>query len=178
MSLGSSARATALLVIAAAVLVGCTARQSTEQYEQRLEQALSVRSKVTDQLDTRSISDPNAFAAASKQVVSALDELDADPPPRAVVDAHDRMVQGLEGLAALLDRMGRCEELTKASEQDARACRQSISQDVYDEIRNDFGEADTIYRQEGFSLPGLGSGEDKADGSDQLGGATDGGDEL
>jgi hypothetical protein len=73
-----------------------------------------------------------------------------------------------------------------ASVEQGRACRHAITQDVYDEIRNDFGEANTIYRQEGILLPGLGgesgasgggSGE-SGSGGDNLGDDPSGGDEL
>ena len=56
-----------------------------------------------------------------------------------------------------------------------KACRQSIGQDVYDAIRNDFDEANTIYREEGLALPGLGGDEDA---EDSLGEDPEGGDEL
>ncbi|MCW2955381.1 MAG: hypothetical protein JWO69_250 [Thermoleophilia bacterium] len=170
----------AALSTAALVLSGCTARQSRDQYETRLEQAVSVRTEVTGDLDERELGSMESFETATDEVSRALRELDADAPPRDVEDAHERMVRGLEGLVALLDRRGRCEALVQHSEQDARACRQSIGQDVYDQIRNDFGEADTIYRQEGFSLPGMGGGEGETDGGDDLdgGAAPDGGDEL
>jgi hypothetical protein len=81
----------------------------------------------------------------------------------------------MEGLVTLLDRLGRCEALARASEQDRRACRQSIGQDVFDTIRNDFTEANTIYRQEGLSLSGQG-GESEAE--DSLDDDPEGGDEL
>jgi hypothetical protein len=131
---------------------------------------------VAQQLDQRTLADAGAFEAAAQEVRSSLDELDADPPPRNLQDAHESMVSGMEGLSTLLDRLGRCEALAQASQQDRRACRQSIGQDVYDAIRNDFDEANTIYREEGLSLPGLGGGENS---EDSLGeGDPEGGDEL
>lgn len=159
------------------MLAGCTARQSQDQYEERLEQAIAVRQNVSSQLESQQLGDAKAYEQASGEVLSALDELDADPPPRNLQDAHESMVNGMEGLATLLDRLGRCESLAQASEQDRRACRQSIGQDVYDEIRNDFDEANTIYREEGLSLPGLGGNEGA---EDDLGGGGDPGegDEL
>jgi hypothetical protein len=163
------------LACAGAVVSGCTARQSQDEYEQRLERAVAVRDDVSARMNAHELETSADYDAASRRVGSALDELDADAPPRDLEDAHDRMVDGLDGLAALLQRLGRCEALAKASEQDRRACRQSIGQDTYDTIRNDFVEANTIYRQEGVSLPGLGSGGDAGPGE-----ATDpeGGDEL
>jgi hypothetical protein len=176
------ARASAMLVAPSLVLValslvlgGCTARQSQDQYEERLEQALAVRHDVAQKMDQQSFADAKDYQLASEQVLGSLDELDADPPPRNLQDAHDSMVSGMEGLATLLDRLGRCEALAQASQQDRRACRQSIGQDVYDAIRNDFDEANTIYREEGLSLPGLG-GEEGAE--DSLGEDPEGGDEL
>lgn len=157
------------------MLAGCTARQSQDQYEGRLEQALTVREATSQQLERRAFADAAAYELAAQEVVAALDELDADPPPRNLEDAHASMVSGMEGLSTLLDRLGRCEALLKASAQDRRACRQSISQDVYDSIRNDFAEANTIYREEGLALPGLG-GDESAE--DSLGEDPEGGDEL
>ncbi len=168
-------RVSVLLVASSFVLGGCTARQSQDQYEGRLEHALQVRADTAQKLEQHGFADAAAYDLAAQDVVAALDELDADPPPRNLVDAHESMVSGLEGLAALLDRLGRCESLAQASAQDRRACRQSISQDVYDAIRNDFAEANTIYREEGLALPGLGGDEDA---EDSLGEDPEGGDEL
>ncbi len=147
---------------------GCTARQSQDEYEQRLDHAMTVREEVSAKLAAREYATPAQYDAASAKVADASDELDADAPPRKFEDAHDRMVDGMEGLSALLQRLGRCEALAKASDQDRRACRQSIGQDVYDTIRNDFAEADTIYGQEGISVPDSGDG----DGQDPGGGDT------
>lgn len=168
-----------LLVVAAATsLTGCTARQSRDQYEERLAQAVAVRQEVSSQLDDGTLKEPAQFEAAASKVQSSLEDLDADPAPRGLDAAHDSMISALDGLGALLGRLGRCARLSDTSEQDARACRQSISQDVYDQIRNDFREADTIYREEGLSVPGLGASEDDgtSTGSDVLGGGK--GDEL
>ncbi len=157
------------------MLGGCTARQSQDQYEGRLEQALEVRHDVAQKLDQRAYANAAAYQVASQSVMTSLDELDADPPPRNLQEAHESMVSGMEGLSTLLAKLGRCEALAQASEQDRRACRQSIGQDVYDAIRNDFDEANTIYRKEGLSLPGLG-GDENAE--DSLGEDPEGGDEL
>lgn len=157
------------------LLAGCTPRQSESQYQERVDQAAKVQLEVSAQLDARQLDDAVAYDAAAKRVAGSLEELDADPPPRNLEGAHERMVAGMEGLRALLDRMGRCEALAAASEQDRRACRQSIGQDVFDTIRNDFAEANTIYRQEGMSLPGQG-GDSEA--KDSLGEDPEGGDEL
>lgn len=164
-----------LLVALSLVLGGCTARQSQDQYETRLEQALKTREDTAQMLEKRGFADAAAYDLAAQDVIAALDELDADAPPRNLEGAHESMVSGLEGLSALLDRLGRCEALAAASAQDRRACRQSISQDVYDAIRNDFAEANTIYLEEGLALPGLG-GKDGAE--DSLGEDPEGGDEL
>lgn len=162
-----------------AVLVasGCTARQSQEQYEERVIQALEVEREVGGQMDARQLNDAAAYDAAAARVAHSLDELDADPPPRNMRAAHDRMVEGMEGLHALLGRLGRCEALATASAQDRRACLQSIEQDVFDTIRNDFTEANTIYRQEGLALPGQGSEAD-AEQQDSLDDDSGKGDEL
>ncbi|MCW2921187.1 MAG: hypothetical protein JWL76_1061 [Thermoleophilia bacterium] len=164
-----------LLVALSLVLGGCAARQSQDQYEDRLEQALAVRSDVGQRLEQHSYADAQAYELAAQEVLGSLDELDADPPPRNLQHAHESMVSGMEGLSALLDRLGRCEALATASAQDRRACRQSIGQDVYDAIRNDFDEANTIYREEGLALPGLGGDEGAGD---SLGEDPEGGDEL
>lgn len=165
-----------VLVLALALLAGCTARQSHEQYEKDLGAALSARSQVIRQIDAGSLETAAQYEEAARTVNEALERFDAEPPPKDVQQAHEQMVAGLEGLAALADRLGRCERLAKdTSERDARACRQAIGQSVYDEIRNDFGEANTIYLEEGFSLPGLGA-EDEA--GDSLDGNPEGGDEL
>jgi hypothetical protein len=171
-------RTVVLLAVACFVAAGCTARQSQEQYEERLDGALGTRDEVSGMLSGGGERTPEAFDAASDKVSIALDELDADPPPGNLQPAHDRMVEAMEALAVLLDRLGRCEALTAASEQDARACRQSIGQDVYDDIRNDFNEANTIYRQEGLSLARLGGEEDGGGADDSLGEEPAGGDEL
>ena len=165
-SLRKTGAVVALALVCAVVLVGCAARQSDGQYQERLEQALAIRIEVTNRLEREEFDDRAAYEAAAEQVRTALDELDADPPPRGIQQGHERMIAALEGLSTLLVRLGRCEALGERSEQDGRACRQSIGQDVYDEIRNDFGEADTIYREEGFTLPGLGGGTDEGDGAD------------
>jgi hypothetical protein len=148
-----------LLTCALLPVAGCAARQSKDQYQDRLTHAATVRTSVSDELARNHYSSPDQYAHAAQQVTDAADELSADQPPRGVASAHERMLAGMDGLQALLSRLGRCAALKSASDQDARACRQSISQDVYDEIRNDFGEADTIYRQEGLSLPGQGGDE-------------------
>ncbi|MCW2974135.1 MAG: hypothetical protein JWN72_2408 [Thermoleophilia bacterium] len=168
------------LVLVACMAAGCAARQSRDQYQDRLTQAVEVRTTVSDALAAHQLADQAAYEQASQRVTRAIDDLDADPPPSDLADAHSSMLDGLDGLQALLGRLGRCEALSKASDQDARACRQSISQDVYDEIRNDFTEADTIYRQEGLSLPGLGDegGDtgtvDRGDVLDEPAGSTEG----
>jgi hypothetical protein len=171
-------RTVALLVAACFIATACTARQSQAQYEERLERALDARDETSDMLSGGGERTPETFDAASDKVSSALDELDADPPPRNLQPAHDRMVEAMEALAILLDRLGRCEALKRASDQDARACRQSIGQDVYDDIRNDFNEANTIYRQEGLSLARLGGGEDGGGADDSLDEEPAEGDEL
>ena len=168
-------RTSILLLATGLVLGGCTARQSQDQYEERLEQALVVRQGVSEQLDQDSLDDPEAFDFAGREVRGALDDLDADPPPRNLQGAHDRMVEGLEGMVVLLDRMGQCHGAAQASAGDRRVCRQAIRQDFFDEIRNDFDEANTIYQAEGLALPGLG-GDEGAGGSP--GGDPEGGDEL
>ncbi|MCB0877809.1 MAG: hypothetical protein KDC46_02360 [Thermoleophilia bacterium] len=174
----SGALALAIVLVLAIACAGCTPRQSQDQYEERLGNALAVRDSVSSELSGNQLTDAKAYDEAAAKVSAALDELDADPPPSNVKDAHERMVSGMEGLSVLLKRLGRCEALATASAQDRRACRQSIGQDVYDTIRNDFTEANTIYRQEGLSLAGLGSG-DETGGGDSLGGEnSDGGDEL
>jgi hypothetical protein len=148
-----------LFVVALAVAVaGCTPRQSRDQYQDNLSAAIEVRTTVSAALTNHTYTTAAAYDQASDQVTSTIGQLDADKPPRGLGDAHQRMLDGLDGLQALLSRLGRCEALTTASRQDSQACKQSITQDVYDEIRNDFTEADTIYRQEGLSLPGLGDG--------------------
>ncbi len=176
-SLQSLARIGALIACACALVAGCTPRQSQDQYESRLDYALKVRADVANALDSNAYKDAAAYDEAAQKVNSALEELDADPPPRNLQGAHERMVDGMEGLAILLGKLGRCEALERASAQDRRACRQSIGQDVYDTIRNDFTEANTIYRQEGLSLPGLGGGDVK-EGADTLGEDPEGGDSL
>ncbi|MBC7460000.1 MAG: hypothetical protein H7287_01425 [Thermoleophilia bacterium] len=168
------------LALVALVTSGCAARQSRDQYQDRVTRAVEVRTAVSDSLARHQLAGQVAYDQASERVAGAMDELDADPPPRGLGDAHSRMLDGLDGLQALLGSLGRCEALSKASQQDARACRQSISQDVYDEIRNDFTEADTIYRHEGLSLPGLGAGGstagtvDRGDVLDEPTGSTEG----
>ena len=175
----STLRACALLACAVAclVLAGCTGRQSREQYEERLDNALKVRTEVVASLDAKELDSSAEYKDASTRIIAALDELDADPPPKDVTAAHDSMLRAMDGLATLLDRLARCEKLGEVSEQDRRVCRTSIDQGVYDEIRNDFHEANTIYLEEGFSLPGLG-GEEGAGGDDSLGEDPEGGDEL
>lgn len=167
-------RAVVLVTCSCLVLAGCTARQSRDQYEERLDQALKARAEVTSQLDGQQLKSAEDYKAAAARVTAAMDALDADPPPRDVEAAHDSMLRGMDGLATLLSRLGRCEALGSVSEQDRRACRAAIDQTVYDEIRNDFREANTIYLEEGFSAPELG-GESKDDSSGE---DPEGGDEL
>jgi hypothetical protein len=164
-----------LLALACALAAGCTARQSSEQYEDRLEQAIATRTEVSSQMEANQLRTADQYDVAEQKLLVALDQLDADPPPRDVIAGHEAMVAGLEGLGVLLGRLGRCESLRNASEQHRRACRQAIRQEVYDEIRNDFTEANTIYRGAGISVPGL--GDDDGSG-DTLGRDPEGGDEL
>jgi hypothetical protein len=175
-----------MLALACALLAtGCTARQSKEQYTDRLAKVLKVRTEVLAAVNEHTYTTQDAFVAARRRIDAARTELDADEPPRSMQQAHDSMVHGLRGLAALLDTLGHCAAVEAASLEQGRACRHAITQDVYDDIRNDFGEANTIYRQEGISLPGLGD-EDEASGggagsgggSDNLGDDPAGGDEL
>jgi hypothetical protein len=163
-----------LVAVAALLAAGCTPRQSREQYEERLSDAVTARAAATDKLDSGSLVDEDDYDAEADSVLAALDGLVADAPPRDLQDAHEPMMLGMEGLAALLQRLGRCEALGEYSAQDKRACRQSIGQAVYDEIRNDFTEADTIYREEGVSVPGLG-GDDGSEAREQGGDTLDGG---
>lgn len=145
-------------IVAVAVSSGCAPRQSRDQYQDRLTGAVSTRLSVSDALSKQAYTTKEQYEAAAQRVATAKHQLDTDQPPRGLSDAHQSMLDGLEGLQALLSRLGRCAALADHAEQDARACRQSISQGVYDEIRNDFTEADTIYRHEGFSLPTTGDG--------------------
>jgi hypothetical protein len=165
-----------LLLATLLTLTACTARQSQDQYEERLDQAVATRTTVSGQLAGDDLADADAYAAAAAEVERAVDELDADAPPRNLQDAHERMVAGMQGLGVLLERLGRCEALARADEQDRRACRQAIGQDAYDTIRNDFDEANTIYRQEGVSVAGIGGDDDAGD--DTLGEDPGGGDAL
>lgn len=169
---GSRWRVALLLACACVTLAGCAARQSKEQYQERLEAAGKVRQQVSVRVNGDQLSSEGDYAEAARSLREAADELDSDRPPRNVEPAHDAMVQGLEGLADLLELLAACEG---RSDQERRACRQDISQEVFDEVRNDFGEANTIYRQEGFSLPGAGDGNGADDGP---GVDPEGGDEL
>lgn len=155
------------------LLTSCTARQSRDQYEQRLSAAAAVRVEVSRAFNAGQLHGRTQHEAAAERVERALRDLDADPPPRSAQDAHDAMVRGMQGLAALLRRVAECEAL--AAQQQRARCRDQIPPDVFDEIRNDFAEANTIYRQEGFSLPGL-DGEEAA--GDGRGADPAGGDEL
>jgi hypothetical protein len=158
-----------LLTMSVVIAAGCTARQSREQYEERLASATDVRIQITKALTSNQFTTQEQYTEAAASVADALAALDADAPPQAVAAGHERMVEALEALEILLTRRGRCAALERVSAQDARACRMSIEQSVYDEIRNNFGEADTIYREEGYSLTGIPDGD---------GGTSDGGDEL
>jgi hypothetical protein len=140
--------------------VGCAPRQDPSEYEDRLDKALTVRNTAVEQLDGSKLQDEAQYRTLRDQVQGALDELDSEPPPKDYSKGHELMVDGLDGLAVLLGKLGRCEALNKSSLQDARACRQSIGQDVFDTLRNNFAESDAIYRQEGLSLPALGGDED------------------
>ena len=154
-----------LLVACAAVLAsGCTARQGDEEYADRLGRALTVRNEVVQQLDGDKLGDERGYREAASRVRGALEELDADAPPKRYDRAHEVLVGALDGLSVLLGKLGRCEALEKTARQDARACRQAIGQDVFDTLRDDFRESDAIYRTEGLSLPQLG-GEDEQSGS-------------
>ncbi|MCW2927711.1 MAG: hypothetical protein JWM86_1679 [Thermoleophilia bacterium] len=156
---------------------GCTARQSREQYDERLAMAAKVRDEVTEGLDSERIHTEPQLREAAAKLDAAVDELDADPPPRAAQAAHERMVAGLEGMSALVLQLGRCASLESAARDEARACRRAIEPSVYDDIRNDFDEANTIYREKGFTLPGTG-GEGGDSGTGPSGEDPTGGDEL
>lgn len=170
------------LACALVVLAGCQARQSQEQYEERLGAVALVRAEVVEGLERGKYADAEAYERASERVSAAIEQLDVDPPPRALRTAHDRMIGGMGGLAILLDRLARCEERAEASQQDRRACRQSIGQEAYDAIRNDFEEANTIYREEGVPIDGdegAGGGGFGGDGGgDSLDEDPEGGDAL
>lgn len=152
-----------ILVIACslAVAVGCTARQGEEEYADRLGLALTARNDVVQQLDGGQLDDERALRGAASRVRGALEELDADAPPKRYESAHELMVGALDGLSVLLGKLARCEALEETSRQDGRACRQAIGQDVFDSLRNDFRESDAIYRTEGLSLPQLGGGDEE-----------------
>lgn len=167
------------MAVACAVLLlasGCTARASQEQYEERLERALQVRDEVLGQLDQRELVGEQQYDDAAAKLRSARQQLDEDAPPKPLEPAHEVLLDALSGLERLLDRLGRCEADPKATEQQLVACRQEIGQDAYDTIRNDFAEANTIYRQEGLSLAGLGG--DGSQGEVNIGEGPEGGDEL
>lgn len=157
------------------LVTGCaTTRQSESEYTKRLDTALEARNGAIDQLDARKLEDEADYRSMQDRVQGALQDLDVEAPPKAYVKAHQIQVDALDGLAVLLGKLGRCEALEERALQDARACRQSIGQDVFDTLRNEFTESDAIYRQEGLSSPALGGeDDDQADsnGGDVLSGS-------
>jgi hypothetical protein len=156
----AAAPAVALLLTAP----GCTARQSEAQYEERLAAALEVRTEAARGLEQSSYTTAAQWRGAADRVSDAAIELDADPPPRRAEAAHDRFLSGMEALAGLLSRRGRCAGLQLRQPKDAAACLRGIDQSAYDTVRNDFAEADSIYREIGFALPGMGGGADDGSG--------------
>lgn len=134
---------------------GCTSRQPEGEYVDQLERALAARNDVIRQLDEGELGDASMYDAAADDITEAMDQLDVEPPPKRYEDAHELLVQALDGLAVLLGKLGRCERLAVDRPQDARACRQSIGQDVFDGLRNDFRESDAIYREEGLTMSQL-----------------------
>lgn len=161
----------ALLLLLASALAGCTARQSRDQYEERLTAAIEVRTAATVGIEKDQFHTAAQWREAVDRVNAALDELDADPPPKDAVEAHERFIEGMENLSGLLGRYGRCAALEQRTPDDARLCRQKIDQSAFDSVRNDFAEADTIYRQIGYGLPGMAGQEEAGGGGDDLGGS-------
>lgn len=145
------------LTLAAAVLLvcGCTARQTEDEYSEHLERALTARNDAVDKLDANALPDQAAYKAAAKRLRDSVREVNGEPPPKQYQDAHDLLVDSLEDFAVLLGKLGRCKKFEIDAPQDARACNQSIGQEVFDELRNDMRESDAIYRQEGLALSQL-----------------------
>ena len=165
-------RACVIAASACLVLAGCSARQSKEQYEEHLADAMKVRTEVTSGLDAQQFESPAQFEEASKRIAAAREDLDEAPPPRNLQGAHDAMLRGMDGLADVLDQLGQCAALDTNQQ---ASCRRAIDQSVYDEIRNDFDEANTIYQAEGISSVGDGGDEETGD---SPGEDPEGGDEL
>lgn len=164
----------AVIVLLAAIAGGCTQRQSQDQYEERLQDAVEARDQAVDQVTYGKLTDDTQYAEAIKRVRHASDELDADAPPKQLEAGHERMVAGMAGLARLLELLQRCDahDTSEARLQ----CRSDIEPDVYDTIRNDFEEANTIYRQEGLSIADSGTSIGQGGGAGSAGAGE--GDEL
>lgn len=139
----------------AAIFVGCTSRQTEAEYTTNVQRALTTRNKVSDALDKGDLRTSDQLREASEEVASARSGLDSSPPPATFTAAHNKFVETLDGFETLIRRQLRCAELDRYAAQDARACRLSIKQSVFDELRNDFREADAIYRNAGLTLEGL-----------------------
>lgn len=152
-SAGAVVAAVIAVLIATALLGGCTNRESSDAYEERIAKIYTLRTATISGLASASQTDVDQYAEAQRKISQAAEQLEAVDPPRDVQQAHDRYVEALYGLSKLLANLADCGRAESGGDDAARACRRKLSGERIDEVRNDFAEADTIYRHEGYKLP-------------------------
>lgn len=151
----SRTTAVAMTLLATAVLgAACTARQSDDQYGERLEVAIATREDVRSRVSSDALTSAADLRSAGRDLDEVADDLDVDPPPQAVEQGHERMLDGMEALRVLVQRLATCVSGGAPVGRTVRMCRNRIDQSVFDDIENDFAEADTIFAAEGFEVPG------------------------
>lgn len=142
----------ALLAVASGVGVGCAERQSEGQYEDTIKTMHTERTMILRQLTPERSRDLTWLSTSQGKVEGMGRDLEAIQPPAVIESAHDRHVEGLDGLARILSRLADCARLEKRERARGEECRGKINQLELDEVRNDLDEADTIYREHGLKL--------------------------
>jgi hypothetical protein len=144
--------ALAVVVLAGAVAAACGGAMPRAQYERELGKIHDKRNQAVGQLNSAEPDDVQFFVDTQRDMQLAAQDLDRIRPPGDLKQAHKAYVESLYGLAQVLGRLADCARLGKRDEQAARDCRRKIDQSLLDEEQNDFDEAYTIYREQGFKL--------------------------
>lgn len=141
-----------VLLVCASMIIGCEARQSHEQYEENLHALDLVRLEQAQMLQQKRFQDPQELTSAARDLRKAAKNLDSSSPPRDAQDAHVRMLEAVDGLIDILQTLATCMERSAQLRSTSAHCSASVDQASYDETRNDFLEASTIYKQSGYEI--------------------------
>lgn len=152
LALALAPRAGALVVVTAVLIAPGCGGLEPGQYERELVKIHDRRIESVGKLGSADTGDVKFYAGQQKQMQLAADDLDRIQPPGEVRKAHDTYVDSLYGLARVMGKLADCARLQQRSELRARACRAAIEQSLLDEVQNDFFEAYTILRHEGYDL--------------------------